>query len=225
LIDDVIARVLLYIKDMGLTAGQKLPPERVLADEIGLNRTSLREGLAVMEYMRYIDRRQGSGAYLLDSNQGSFEGSILLLLQQDGISINEAEEVYEAVVMIESVIGKLAAEKHTLEDIHRLESLNHEIAHLIQQGKNTYQLDVDFHRQLALMSKNTFLIQISTAFWLRLVGYARAVQEQPAQAQDLLQHHQQLVKAIKAGNGMQAEMIVKDHYRYSMDFIKGYFKN
>lgn len=220
MIDDVITRVLIYIKENQLTAGQKLPPERILAEEIGLNRTSLREGLAVMEYMRYIDRKQGSGAYLLDLSQSSFDGSIMFLLGQDGITIGEAEEVYEAVVMIESVLGKLAAEKRTPEDIETLNKLNAEIEQLVEQGENTYLLDVDFHRQIALMSRNTFLMQISTAFWLKLAGYARVVQGSNEQARDLLQHHHMIIDAIKEGDGIKAEMLIKSHYRYSMDYIK-----
>jgi len=220
LIDDVIARVLVYIKENKLTAGQKLPPERLLAEAIGLNRTSLREGLAVMEYMRYIDRKQGSGAYLLDLTQSSFEGSIMLLLRQDGITIDEAEEVYEAVVMIESVLGKLAAEKRTTKDIDALIKLNTGIEQLVEQGENTYLLDMDFHRQIALMSRNTFLMQISTAFWLKLAGYARVIQGSNEQARDLLQHHRMIIEAIKHGDSVKAEMLVKNHYRYSMDYIK-----
>lgn len=220
MIDDVIDKVLNYIQKNRLQAGHKLPPERVLAEELGLNRTSLREGLAVMEYMRYIERRQGSGAFILDLMQSSFEGSIRQLLQQDGISLEDADEIYEAVVMIESTLAKLAAEKHTPEDIKILNDLNSEIKRMIDQGQNTYTQDIEFHRRIALMSKNTFLIQISTAFWLRLAGYAQVIQANHTQARDLLQHHLLIVEAIKERDGYKTEQLMKQHYRYSMEVVK-----
>ncbi|MGE5415890.1 MAG: FadR/GntR family transcriptional regulator [Acidobacteriota bacterium] len=219
MINDVIARVLLYIKAKGLAAGNKLPSERILAEELGLNRTSLREGLAVMEYMRYIERHQGSGAYLLDVNTRGFEGSIMSLIQQDGIAIEDANEVFEAVVTIESVVGKLAAERSEDKDIEYLRRLNNEMAHLIDKGRNTYLLDIEFHRKIALMSGNKFLIEISTSFWLKLPMYIRIIQEGKEQAQDLLQHHRLIVGAIEEGDLVKTENLVKQHYRYGMDFV------
>ena len=186
LIDDVITRILSFIDHSGLCAGQKLPPERILAGELGINRTSLREALAVMEYMRYIERVQGSGIYLLDVKSGSFEGNLYRLLKEDGMTRKEAYEVYEAVIMIESTIGQLAAARRTAAGVGVLRDNIRGMEELLGKGDNTYKLDVEFHRQIALMSQNTFLIQISTSFWLRLSGYARVIQSYPGQAEDLL---------------------------------------
>ncbi|MGE5404504.1 MAG: FadR/GntR family transcriptional regulator [Candidatus Saccharibacteria bacterium] len=219
MINNTLARLLLYIKAKGLSTGNKLPSERILADEIGLNRTSLREGLAVMEFMRYIERRPGRGAYLLDVSTRGFEGTILSLLQQDGISLADAAEVFEAVVSIESVISKLAAERRGEKDIEYLRRLNNEMGHLIDKGHNTYLHDIEFHRKIALMSGNKFLIEISTAFWLRLPMYIRIIQEGREQAEALLQHHRLIVGAIEEGDPVKTESLVKLHYRYGMDFV------
>ncbi|MFZ5645697.1 MAG: FadR/GntR family transcriptional regulator [Bacillota bacterium] len=220
MVDDIIVKVLTYIDEKGLSAGQKLPPERVLSSEIGVNRTSLREALAVMEYMRYIERVQGSGIYLLDSSSGSFEGNLYKLLKEDGISPEKANEVYEAVIMVESVIGQLAAVKRTSEDILVLKNNLKAMERLIEQGENTYRLDVDFHRNIGIMSRNTLLLQISTSFWLRLSGYARIIQSHPEQAGDLFSHHRLIVNSIEEGDVAGTDRLIKMHYRYSMDFAE-----
>lgn len=220
MIDDIIARVLAYINDRGLRAGQKMPPERVLSGELGINRTSLREALAVLEYMRYIERRHGSGIYLLDDTHGSFEGNLYRLMKEDGITQSEAYEIYEAVIMIESVIGQLAAAKRTAGEVDALRDNLRAAEKLLEAGENTYKMDVDFHRKIALISRNTFLIQISTSFWLRLSGYARVIQSHPEQAADLLEHHRYIVDAVERGDALETERLIKMHYRYSMDFVE-----
>lgn len=220
MVDEIIAKILGYIEKKELSAGQKLPPERVLSAELGVNRTSLREALAVLEYMRYIRRVQGSGIYLLDANGRSFEASLDGLLKEDGLSPEEAFEIYEAVTMIEGVIGQLAAVKRSAGEIAELRDNVRRAEELLAGGGNTYKLDVEFHRRIALMSRNTFLVQISTSFWLRLSGYARLIQAHPGRAADLLDHHRRIVEAIEKGDAARTDGLVKMHYRYSLDFVR-----
>lgn len=222
MIDSIIAKILSYIEEKRLSAGEKLPPERALSEELGINRTSLREALAVLEHMRYIRRKHGSGVFLLDANHGSFEGNIYRLLKEDGITPGEAYEIYEAVISIESVIGQLAAGKRTAGDINALRDNIKGMERLLAAGENTYKLDVDFHRRIALMSQNTFLLQISIAFWMRLSGYARLIQSHPEQAGDLLDHHRMIVNALEKGDVAETDRLIKMHYRYSMDFTGKY---
>ena len=45
--------------------GDKLPPERELAEKLNVSRTTLREAFIALELMRYVDIRIGSGIYVL----------------------------------------------------------------------------------------------------------------------------------------------------------------
>ena len=47
------------------TVGDKLPPERELAEKLNVSRTTLREAFIALELMRYVDIRIGSGIYVL----------------------------------------------------------------------------------------------------------------------------------------------------------------
>src|SRR3954447_23933414 len=49
--------------------GQKLPPERKLAGELGVNRASLREAIKKLEHMGLVKTRQGDGTRVLDFMQ------------------------------------------------------------------------------------------------------------------------------------------------------------
>src|SRR5499433_3987661 len=50
------------ILDGRFAAGTKLPPERELAQEFQVNRTSVREAIKVLEGLRLVSVRQGDGA-------------------------------------------------------------------------------------------------------------------------------------------------------------------
>ena len=69
--DRVTARLVSDVKQMiasgVLAPGSKLPPERELAKNFGVNRASLRQVLKVLEIMGVLSQRVGDGTYLNDS--------------------------------------------------------------------------------------------------------------------------------------------------------------
>src|SRR5437867_10977928 len=60
--EDVAEQLRDAILDGRFRAGQKLPPERELADEFRVNRTSIREAIKVLEGLGLVSVRQGDGA-------------------------------------------------------------------------------------------------------------------------------------------------------------------
>lgn len=57
----LVTDLLEYIKKEGISAGEKLPDENTLAQELHASRPSLREALKVLEAFGIIDCRRGSG--------------------------------------------------------------------------------------------------------------------------------------------------------------------
>src|SRR4030095_16554231 len=64
--EPVVARVYELIKRGGLKPGDRLPPERELAKELGISRPSLRSGLSSLISMGVLKSRQGGGTYIVD---------------------------------------------------------------------------------------------------------------------------------------------------------------
>src|SRR5438128_12058353 len=60
--EDVAEQLRDAILDARFPAGRKLPPERELAQEFGVNRTSVREAIKVLEGLGLVTVRQGDGA-------------------------------------------------------------------------------------------------------------------------------------------------------------------
>src|SRR6202795_3495135 len=52
-------------------AGQRLPPERDLAKQLGVSRPSVREALIALEVEGYVEVRVGSGVYVVGRGPGA----------------------------------------------------------------------------------------------------------------------------------------------------------
>ncbi|MGB9226566.1 FadR/GntR family transcriptional regulator, partial [Mycobacterium sp.] len=64
--EQIAASIADAILDGAFPPGSTLPPERDLAEQLGVNRTSLRQGLARLQQMGLVEARQGSGTVVRD---------------------------------------------------------------------------------------------------------------------------------------------------------------
>ena len=71
--DEVAERIFARILDGTFPVGERLPPERVLAEQLRVNRSSLREALKKLEQLRLVDIQGGSGTRVQPSEHASFE--------------------------------------------------------------------------------------------------------------------------------------------------------
>ena len=69
---NIVEQIVDLIHDGSLKKGDKLPPERSLADMMNVSRTSVREALKVMEIMGIIEIRPGEGSVVSDFNAEPF---------------------------------------------------------------------------------------------------------------------------------------------------------
>lgn len=70
---EVAAQIRAKILDGSFAPGDRLPPERELASQLHVNRSSVREALKKLEELRLVDIQQGSGTRVRPTDQASFE--------------------------------------------------------------------------------------------------------------------------------------------------------
>jgi GntR family transcriptional regulator, transcriptional repressor for pyruvate dehydrogenase complex len=70
---EVAAQIQAKILDGSFAPGDRLPPERELASQLHVNRSSIREALKKLEELRLVDIQQGSGTRVRDTEHASFE--------------------------------------------------------------------------------------------------------------------------------------------------------
>ena len=92
--NDVFLLLRKSISDGEFQSGERLPPERELAREFGVARGTLREGLRELENAGLVERRQGSGTYVIHGSD------------------DNPQTILEVVSPLELVDSRLAIEPH-----------------------------------------------------------------------------------------------------------------
>jgi GntR family transcriptional repressor for pyruvate dehydrogenase complex len=110
----LISRFKTLISDGTFVPGSKLPPERELARQFGVNRTSLRQSLKVMQLMGVASQRVGDGTYLSKDAARILREPIEFMIVLADIT---EEELLEARLIVESQLAARAAERATGEDL------------------------------------------------------------------------------------------------------------
>ena len=108
------------LRDGKLTLGQSLPPERELAEQLGISRNSVREAVRLLEHMGFLVSSQGAGNFISCNIQRNLQDSfdMLILLQQ--IDYHQLAELRSG---LELQAALLAVDRITDSQVDRLDSL------------------------------------------------------------------------------------------------------
>ncbi len=203
-----IARLLLQrIHEQQLIPGDKLPPERELAEQLGVSRTSLREALRALTMLNVLEMRPGAGTYITSLEPGLLIEPLNLTFQLTDSSILE---LFTARKVLEVGIAGVAATSITDEEIALLEE---SLAHLSQNLDNpelALIADLELHNIIVQATHNPILIRMMTGIKeLGLASRNRTVRIPGALAQSL-EDHRMIVNALKTrdSSAAQAAMLI-----------------
>ena len=118
--EQIAASIADAILDGAFPPGSTLPPERELADQLGVNRTSLRQGLARLQQMGLIEVRHGSGSVVRDPAELTHPDVVEALVRKLGPEF--LAELLEVRAALGPVIGRLAAQRGTPQDGEALDA-------------------------------------------------------------------------------------------------------
>lgn len=185
--------------------GDHLPPERRLAAEAEVSRTTVRDALADLEARHLVKRVQGSGTIVLDPMPKARRLSALL--QDDDAELNEAVELREAV---EPNITALAAKRAQPIHIAALEEL------VSNEGDNlnpeeSMTLDIRFHLLLAQATSNA-LLETVLKFCFDCTKDVRSLSHDTATGRRVSRMgHQLILNAVKTHDTDQARSAMIRH--------------
>jgi len=149
-----IAEMLLkYILQGGVSPGDKLPPERTLAEQLNVTRATLREALKKLEQLKLIVIHQGKGIIVEDFHKASIDLIFSLLVINGEIDLKILENILEARELFGTDVARCAAKRADKNDIEQMKILMEKLLKTTDPGK-LQQLDFEFFRLLALASKN-----------------------------------------------------------------------
>ena len=206
--EQVVARVYELIKREDLKPGDRLPPERELAKQLGISRPSLRAGLSSLISMGVLQSRQGAGTFIVDGPPALDSEPLRLLAQLHGFSF---EHMFETRSVLEVGAAGLAAERATGE---QLASMSEEIADMFAALAEPQQFlvhDVAFHRAVAAASGNPTLATLVEMVSAILYERRRETIERAHDFKEALELHRRIYRAIRARKPEEAREAMREH--------------
>lgn len=151
LADQVVSILLDAVLDGQISPGSKLPPERELAAELDVNRTSLRQAIARLEQMGVVAARQGRGTVVLDPRESSDSALMAHLVVRDRRAM--LTELFEVRASLAALIGRAAAARGTAKERSGLREDLHALVRA-EDARERQQLELDLFRRLVTMARN-----------------------------------------------------------------------
>jgi GntR family transcriptional repressor for pyruvate dehydrogenase complex len=148
--DEIVAQVRGMVRSGELQPGDRLPAERVLAEQFGVSRNSVREALRMMEISGLVALRTGAGggAFVAEPDPGVAARGLADAFQLNGLS---PSDVTEARLWLESTVVRVACERMTEEYLQALYDNVNEAAQAAGEDdwERTALVHVEFHNLLA----------------------------------------------------------------------------
>jgi DNA-binding FadR family transcriptional regulator len=187
--------------------GERLPPERDLARQLGVSRPSVREALIALEVEGYVEVRVGSGVYV----SGPGASSAAAELPADSGPF----ELIRARWLIEAECAALAAKTATRAQIRAMEEALDQMDAEARRGEVPLAADKLFHLRIAEASGNSALALVVKTLWEQRTGplFLRLEHhfDTPALWSVALREHREIVAAIARHDASAARGAMRRH--------------
>jgi len=209
LFEEICDQVRSRLSQGRIRPGDKLPPERTLADQFGVSRAAVREALRALEVSGLIELRKGAkgGAFLLP------ESEPLTQSLEDMIDLGRVSmrDFTEARILITEVVVRLACERGKKKDFEAIEKDIDRLESAVAagQGRSDTTYITNFYDLLAAATANQMLRFLTHAI-ARLL--ARLIDtKQPPPMTDLAERRRAILKALRMRDADKAGKLLTEH--------------
>ena len=196
--------------------GDKLPPERELAEMFGVSRPSVREALNILASAGLVMSYQGGGTVVLSLVDSGHSNALseLIRTQQD-----RALEVIEVRKCMESWTAFYAAQRALPEDLRRLDEILQSMEKNLAGQLPSEDLDANLHIVIARSTHNIVWLHMMQSLFDAMKEFQRGVWRAvylTAEDHNLLfQHHTAIVEAIRSRNAEGAREAMMHHLTFA----------
>jgi GntR family transcriptional regulator, transcriptional repressor for pyruvate dehydrogenase complex len=206
-------------------AGDKLPPEKALAESLGVSRPVVREALARLKADGRIESKQGSGAFVAERNKIAAFRFAQTHSNATPSADNMAElEMLELRQMVESGVAELAAVRRTTDDIRAIaDALARMDAALAHQSDGSAADDA-FHHAIAAATHNSQLSKFVEFLGAQFSASRKTTWDQAGYGVGITEigqvDHRAMLAAIASAQPTKARRLAHAHVQRAIDRVK-----
>lgn len=199
-----------HILANGLKAGDGLPAEGALAQQLGVSRNSVREAVKGLVSLGILETRRGSGVFVKDFSLSLLIDNLPFNLLFDSSELADLLEVRRAVEndLVARAVANLS--EQTKDDLARILA---EMKAKADRGEDVLAEDRRFHRTLFADAGNAVALKLLDAFWLTMshavAQRAEIADDSPA---DTYRQHDAIYRAALDGDVDGVHEALSAHY-------------
>lgn len=205
------------IMDGRMPPGARLPSETALAARLGINRSTAREGLRLLEQSGLVARSPSRRLHVAVPGYEALStraGRALLLHK---ISFRQ---LHRLLMVLEPEAAAQAAAAISAQDLAALEANVAATGTAVAAGKSVTALDIEFHDILGYATGNpAWILARAPAARLLFPASDPMMRAIPQAAARLLAAHRAILEAVRTGDAAGAEAWMRRHVE---DFRRGY---
>ncbi len=215
-VDKIIRQIRSLITSGQLKPGQRLPPERKLAERLGVGRTSVREAIRKLEFYGILKTLPQSGTIVAGMGITALEGLISDVLK---IENSDFSSLVETRVLFETQSARLAALRRTPDDLVDIERALERYEKKVVDGVQAVEEDLLFHLKIAEASKNSVLKSLMLIITPDIINnFIRLDVCKDDHFHKALEEHKIILKHIKAQEPDLAAEAMRQHLKDVYDY-------
>jgi GntR family transcriptional repressor for pyruvate dehydrogenase complex len=190
------------------SAGERLPPERLLARELGVSRSTLREAIRALVVMNVLVSRHGDGTYV-----SSLEPDLLAEPFELMVSLSDESlfHLFEVRRVLETACAGLAAERISDEELVQFDRILEHSEAARDDPEELLDRDVELHTAVVRATRNPLLIRIMSGVGALALASRRRTISLPGVADRSLADHARIVSALRRRSPETARAAMEAH--------------
>lgn len=196
------------IRSGELVAGQALPPERELAEALGISRPTLREAIGALTAMNIVESRHGEGTFVTSLSPSLLTEPIAFLLLVDDASLLHLMEVRRA---LEGEAAARAAEVIDQRGLERIGELVGSAAAVVDEASEFAALDFALHTAIVEAVGNPILVSLYDGIARLLLESRRRTATDAAMRTLAQEDHRRILRALSRHSPSAARRVMLDH--------------
>ena len=214
--DKIIRQIKDLISSGQIVSGQKLPPERKLAEKFGVGRTVVRDAIRKLEFYGIVRTYPQSGTVVSGLGITALEGLISDVLE---IEETDFRSLVETRVLLEIEGAKKAAERRSPDDLIILQKALDAYEEKAIHGIPAIEEDLLFHLKIAEASKNKVLMSLLLVITPDILKNYNALKVCSTDSnKKIIMEHREIMRCIREQDIIGVEKAMRLHLKDVSEF-------
>jgi GntR family transcriptional repressor for pyruvate dehydrogenase complex len=206
--EEVADRIRTLILDGTFPQGQPLPSERVLTEQFGVSRGSIRDAFRMLEMIGLLETRHGRGTF---PHELTVDRLVQPLASVMTYQHDLQDELLDVRRMFEPAVARAAAARLTEEDLADLQRILDAQRRKLKAGQSAIVEDTAFHAALARSTRNRVVVSLMSTLNDLLVESRTSSLRQEGRPVKSIEGHEAVVEALRRRDAEGAARAMYEH--------------